>query len=582
MIKRISPRRCGILRAAFLTMCILFSVTSINAEELPVTITGENKEINIGPHSEYYIDHTKTAAFEEILLKEGEFRQYKKKSYQFGFSRSTVWIRVRIKKADSLQPDDFKRTRLVLDNPALGSVVLFVPVIRKGVKTTVTTRGGWMNPQGTLDNDFLYTTFMFPDDYDDTRPLYIRVETPYAYNFGITLYSWNSFMRTSYLLMIMIGLCIGVLISMFLYNLVIYFFIKEKQYLFYILHVLGQLMYQSVLFGFARYINYSAGSFLLSYILLLTSLSVFFALLFAKTFLVTGKTAPRHDVVIKILMTVMAVVFVLTILEYRWTSNVVLYVFTQVSVLVCISAGVASYRFGFKPALYFIIAFMVLALSTVIFILRVVYIVPENTLTQHSIFFGTALESILLSFALGYRIRIMREKEQSLTAMSITDELTGIYNKRHFSDVFRGKLLESESNNTPVSLMMLDVDHFKRYNDSYGHQEGDTVLRELGTVIKETLRGDDIPCRYGGEEFSVILPDSNIEAGVFVAERIRTRFMEKVFTPGKSKGAVTVTVSIGVGTWNGKESGDAFFKRCDKALYAAKGTGRNRVISAES
>jgi len=367
---------------------------------------------------------------------------------------------------------------------------------------------------------------------------------------------------------------------MFLYNLVIYFFIKEKQYLFYILHVLGQLMYQSVLFGFARYINYSAGSFLLSYILLLTSLSVFFALLFARTFLVTGKTAPRHDVIIKILMTVMAIVFVLTILEYRWTSNVVLYVFTQVSVLVCISAGVASYRFGFKPALYFIIAFMVLALSTVIFILRVVYIVPENTLTQHSIFFGTALESILLSFALGYRIRIMREKEKSLTAMSITDELTGLFNKRHFSNVFQGKLHESEINNTPVSLMMLDVDHFKLYNDSYGHHEGDTVLRELGIVIKETLRGDDIPCRYGGEEFSVILPDSDIKAGVFVAERIRSRFMEKVFTPGKSAGPVTVTVSIGVGTWNGKESSDAFFKRCDKALYMAKEMGRNRVITA--
>ncbi|HQO02402.1 MAG TPA: diguanylate cyclase [Spirochaetota bacterium] len=580
MIKRIAFGTCSLLQVSFLTMCILLCAASVHADVLPVVVTGDNLSIDIGPHSRYYIDHSQKATFEEVSRRLGAFRQHKKRTYQFGFIRGTVWISVNIQKAGSLRAGDFTAARLVLNNPGVGSVTLFVPVIRDGVKATVSFRGGWMNTQGTLDSEFLYTTFRFPAGYDDTRPLFIRVETPYVYNFGITLYSENRFMRTSYLLMVMIGVCIGILISMFLYNLVIYFFIREAQYLYYILHVLGQLVYQSVLFGFVRYVDYSAGSFLLSNILLVTSFAVFFALLFAKSYLVTQKTAPRHDVIIKILMAAMVLVFVLSVLDFRWLSNIVLYLSTQLSVIVCVSAGIAAYRFGFKPALFFVGAFMVLAVSAMIFILRVVSIVPENTFTQHSIFFGTALESILLSFALGYRIRIMREKEKSLTEISITDELTGLFNKRHFSKVFQEKLLESEKRNTPLTLLMLDVDHFKQFNDDYGHQEGDTVLQELGSVIRETLRGNDVPCRYGGEEFSIILPDSDGNAGVFVAERIRSRFMDKVFNPGKSEGPVTVTVSIGVGTWDGKESAEAFFKRCDRALYLAKGMGRNRVVAA--
>lgn len=105
-------------------------------------------------------------------------------------------------------------------------------------------------------------------------------------------------------------------------------------------------------------------------------------------------------------------------------------------------------------------------------------------------------------------------------------------------------------------------------------------MQELGAVIRETLRGNDVPCRYGGEEFSIILPDTDSNAGVFVAERIRSRFMDKVFTPVKSAGPVAITVSIGVGIWDGKESAEAFFKRCDRALYLAKGMGRNRVVTA--
>jgi len=149
-----------------------------------------------------------------------------------------------------------------------------------------------------------------------------------------------------------------------------------------------------------------------------------------------------------------------------------------------------------------------------------------------------------------------------------TDPLTGLPNRRAWDRLLRNGLLESRQVEKPFSIAILDLDHFKGYNDTHGHQAGDRLLREAAAAWKNALRKGDIIFRWGGEEFTVMLPHCSQEQAVEVAERLRAA------TPGSQ------TTSAGVSTWNGRESAEALFARTDAALYQAKETGRNQTVMA--
>jgi diguanylate cyclase (GGDEF)-like protein len=127
---------------------------------------------------------------------------------------------------------------------------------------------------------------------------------------------------------------------------------------------------------------------------------------------------------------------------------------------------------------------------------------------------------------------------------------------------------------------MIDIDHFKQFNDTYGHVEGDRLLSFFSTILKTIIRDDDIPCRYGGEEFAIVLINTDIEEGCRVADRIRTRFSETTFET-KSGQKVTVTLSAGITTLKPSDTSETFLKRADEALYRAKAGGRNRCEVGE-
>ncbi|MBF0143463.1 MAG: diguanylate cyclase [Magnetococcales bacterium] len=167
-----------------------------------------------------------------------------------------------------------------------------------------------------------------------------------------------------------------------------------------------------------------------------------------------------------------------------------------------------------------------------------------------------------------------KKLEEQLRAMSFTDKLTGIFNRRHMEDVLGKEYSRSQRYGTELSILFFDVDHFKKFNDTYGHDMGDRVLVEIGRTAKEAFRVPDVPCRYGGEEFCIILPNTGSRGAYAAAEAFRKR-IEQMPVDG-----VHVTVSIGVATLPdaGSESPEAFLKAADTALYEGKRAGRNRVI----
>lgn len=170
---------------------------------------------------------------------------------------------------------------------------------------------------------------------------------------------------------------------------------------------------------------------------------------------------------------------------------------------------------------------------------------------------------------------VLREQNEELERLSITDALTSLFNRRHVMGVLEKEMYRAERHERTLSLLMMDLDQFKQYNDTFGHQAGDDVLAGMGEVLRDATREADVAARYGGEEFIVVLPDCQLEGAVDAAERIRERLAKEVFEGGK------VTVSIGAAECPAHgESPMELIAAADAALYEAKSAGRDRVESA--
>ncbi len=173
----------------------------------------------------------------------------------------------------------------------------------------------------------------------------------------------------------------------------------------------------------------------------------------------------------------------------------------------------------------------------------------------------------------------LQQSLEAIRAESLTDPLTSLGNRKYFDRAIAAAVQSAAASGESLSLLMLDIDHFKSFNDNYGHLTGDQVLRLVGMSLKQTIKGQDITARYGGEEFAVVLPATALRQALTVADHIRRAVMSKELKK-KSTGEILgrVTISIGVSMLQPGDDTDSLIERADACLYAAKRNGRNRVI----
>ncbi len=193
---------------------------------------------------------------------------------------------------------------------------------------------------------------------------------------------------------------------------------------------------------------------------------------------------------------------------------------------------------------------------------------------------NTKLESQLAAH--GLQIGELKSKLEDVRRDSVTDNLTGLANRRDFDERLEEAIAHAEREGAPLCLMMLDVDHFKKFNDSFGHQVGDEVLKLVARTLTESVKGRDSPARFGGEEFAIILPDTRLDQASVVAEHIRAAMASRrIVRRNSGMDYGQVTLSIGISVLGAGDEADDLVGRADEAMYQAKETGRNRV-AAES
>lgn len=177
-------------------------------------------------------------------------------------------------------------------------------------------------------------------------------------------------------------------------------------------------------------------------------------------------------------------------------------------------------------------------------------------------------------------ISLLQRDLDEVRKESMLDPLTKIPNRKRFDEQFAAELQRVDSSGTPLSLLVFDIDHFKAFNDTYGHLTGDQVLRLVAQVLKANLKGRDMPARFGGEEFIAILPETTLDGAISVAETIRRSVQAKELLKRSTNEKLgRITLSVGVAQWRAGDTVASLIDRADKCLYAAKGAGRNRVIS---
>jgi len=500
-----------------------------------------------------------------------------------GTTRSAIWLRFRLARTENVESEGWL---LNLGFPILLKVTLFWQE-RQGELL------GWKNihvgERGLLsreDKELRQLFFALPQLQERGQLFYVRIETPTVVFLSptVAMRSVNGYAMDG--VQVLQGMCIAILITMGMYNLVIYSFsIVARYYLFYVSYVLLTSIYFIHINGLA----YSLGLPVSQHLMMklgITSmgLALLSAINFARFFLDTKKYVPWIDRFLLLYSFVFLVVimFYLVTGDYYIMNTFTIYAGTPVPFMLLATTIICQIK-GVRSAWLFFAAWGLMLISGVIYSNTLNGILPFSTITFFSYQIGSVLETILLSLALAYRIRSLQDERDNLLFSNTLledvanqDALTGLFNRRFFDKHLAIEIKRCLSAAKPISIIMLDVDNFKLFNDTYGHQTGDEVLRMLGCVLRNVLRDREFPCRYGGEEFIVIVPEVDEQLGVKIAERIRSTIAMTTVAGGNGT-MLSVTVSIGVATVWDKADLQEIVSKADKALYQSKRSGKNRV-----
>ncbi|GGC04240.1 hypothetical protein GCM10011352_33070 [Marinobacterium zhoushanense] len=490
----------------------------------------------------------------------GELTSLGDASPNFGFTDSAWWVRL------TLYNDGDTARRMVIrqDYPLIDHLEFWASTPAGWEKISTGDRLPFSSRP--LDN----RQFLFPIElpaHSESR-YYLRFQTEGSLNIGLYAHTPEDLVSMTAEEYLALGIYYGGFIVLMVYNLIMFMTLREKAFAYYTLYVLSYGLYMSVHNGLSFEYLWPNNPWLANQsLIVLLALSLFGALRFTREILSTPSLCPRADKVAYFTeWLVLASLLISPLLSYK-TLIIPMAALTSLVCLEMLVLGVLTLFLGSRPARYYCAAFGALLGGVFAYMLKTFGLLPHNALTQNAFQVGSLIEMVLLSLAIGSRLNEIKQQNN-------LDALTRVHNRRYFNEQIDIEFQKTVRRNLPLSLLVLDIDHFKRFNDTYGHARGDQVLRVVAQILSRSVRKPGTVYRYGGEEFAVVLPGTDETDIAAVAERIRSR------VESETAEADRITVSVGAATQRAERfrNPQTFFDAADTALYLAKEQGRNRVV----
>lgn len=378
-----------------------------------------------------------------------------------------------------------------------------------------------------------------------------------------------------------IALMVGMLLALVFYNGLLYFATSKKENVFYSLYLISGLVWIALSYGLvANIFNvYGSGVFRLNISLITMPI---FLLLFMMAIFDTRKFYPTEHRCLQGLILLLGATFVWGLFDISAALKPASSL-AALMMLVTFSVSISLYRKGNPLVKYFLVGHTFFVLFNVWAVLFYKGLISPSYLSSHGVGIGIMLEALTLAFVISHRIKILediRSSQEELKRQASTDPLTRLHNRRFFFAEADERIMAASRNRAPISLLIVDIDHFKTVNDTHGHACGDEVIVRLAHTLKEHSRANDLVARFGGEEFVMLLPEVNLQQAGVIAERIRKATAALRINPAADL-TVHVTVSIGVAEIDpAAEDLEEAIARADGALYQAKNGGRNQVSTA--
>jgi len=503
----------------------------------------------------------------------GEFTPGRNAVLNFGIGSQPVWIHFTVDNPSAAP----MHGRLSIENAWLDRVDVY---IRHRGQTLASYRTGDAQAFGQrpVNSRFFVFDPLFEPGASD---VFIRIETPDPMVVPIRLAGADQSRIREAQQELSYGLVYGFLLALIAYNAILSASFRSSRYLFYSLY-LTMFMIMNIAYtghGFAWIWPESVHWQQWSNPVLMFLYGVS-GLLFANRFLDLEKHFPRvHRAVIAYCLVFGGAFAAAALFGGQQQALLVSFTFVFLFTLVMLMLGALSVHSGQKPARYFLLAAIAAMAGAVLTTLSTWGFIPFASWTFRAVELGMMVDATLLALALSYQFRELQEAKMSAEQLAQLDPLTGLNNRRSFYEKVEPLWSTAVRKDRDASVISIDIDLFKQINDNHGHVHGDETLTAVATVLTGSIRQGDVLARWGGEEFIVFMPETNLGEAVALAERLRTAIVQ--IRVRHARGETTVTASFGVAQKDADHATlDALISAADDYLYQSKQQGRDRVSSA--
>jgi two-component system, sensor histidine kinase LadS len=571
----------------------------------PGTALARDSDIDPTLYIDYRVESDSTLTLGQVIPR--DFMSLPDSILNPGYTQDAYWFRIKPPGGIWL---------IEVQSSLLDHVDLYLP---DGDSRYGRIAGGDSLPFKQREINHRHPVFRIPETVN--MPVYLRIRSDGPMQMPIEMWSPSAFHSYQNTDEFSHGIYYGVMIIMVAYNLFLYLVVRDRNYLNYVFYIGVFILLQAGLNGYGPQYLWPDNPWLANHAQsFLIGLVVFAAVRFAREFLDIPRNLPRFLMPMHFVQwAALAIMGATLLVPYSVVAPLANYL-GLLLVIVLLPASIACAWKRYRPAYWFLIAWSLFLTGIFTTGLALAGHIPYQFVTANAMQLGGALEVLLLSLALADRIGVLRAEKEAAQAeanrhllklnenletqvrertLELTaanraleennriladiarhDGLTGLLNHASFMSLLTAQVEEAQRYGYPLSLIMIDIDHFKRINDNHGHQFGDSALVAVAQKLLTGKRASDEAARYGGEEFALLLPHTELDAASHLAERLRQGIVDIHLA---DHGTLELSASFGVAGIPAKDtttSADQLIKNADQALYAAKRAGRNRVQTA--